>query len=102
MLAAFKRAASRRAQVVSLVGETGTGKSRLVAELFNTLEAHGRLAGASVRRTICSSFGEQVYGVLRAFLREGYRLAPGDSRPYPLASRPYSSVTTRRWRSRAT
>jgi len=79
MLAAFERAASGRAQILSLVGEAGTGKSRLVGELFDTLEARGRLAGASVRRSICSSFGEQAYAVLRAFLREGYQLAPGDS-----------------------
>ena len=34
-----------RAQVVSLVGEAGTGKSRLIAEFFARLEADGRLAG---------------------------------------------------------
>jgi adenylate cyclase len=79
MLAAFERAAAGRAQVVSLVGEAGSGKSRLVAELFTTLEQDGRLAGISVQRHLCSSFGEQAHGVLRAFLREGYQVAHGDS-----------------------
>ena len=79
MLAAFERAAGGRAQIVSLVGEAGSGKSRLVAELFTALEKEGRLAGITVRRHLCSSFGEPAYGVLRAFLREGYQLAPGDS-----------------------
>jgi adenylate cyclase len=79
IVAVFERAARGRAQVVSLIGDAGTGKSRLVAEFFAVLEASGRLGLASVRRATCSSLGEQAYGVLRAFLREGYQLATDDT-----------------------
>src|SRR5439155_6744318 len=53
--------------------------SRLVAEFFAFLEGAGRLTNVGVRHSTCSSLGEQAYGVLRAFLREGYQLAPEDS-----------------------
>ena len=79
MLAAFERTVGGRAQIVSLVGEAGTGKSRLVAEFFAALERDGLLSKTLVRRTTCSSLGEQAYGVVRAFLREGYHLVPEDS-----------------------
>src|SRR6185369_4260088 len=38
---AFGRMQRGRAQLVSLVGEAGTGKSRLIAEFFAKLEAEG-------------------------------------------------------------
>ena len=47
LLAAFDRMQRGRAQVVSLVGEAGTGKSRLIAEFLGRLEADGRLAAHS-------------------------------------------------------
>src|SRR5262245_54630135 len=79
MEAAFRRVAAGHAEVVSLVGEAGMGKSRLVDELFARLEAAGRLRGATVRHTACSALGERTYGVLAAFFREGYGIAPADS-----------------------
>jgi adenylate cyclase len=79
MLAAFERTLGGRAQIVSLVGDAGTGKSRLVAEFFTLLERDGCLSTVRVRHTTCTSLGEQVYGVARAFLREGYDLVPDDS-----------------------
>jgi adenylate cyclase len=79
MLAAFDRVLGGRAQVVTLVGEAGTGKSRLVSEFLGALERDGRLSTVQVRHSTCSSFGEQTYGVVRAFLREGYQLVPEDS-----------------------
>ena len=79
LLAAFERMLQGRAQIVNVVGEAGTGKSRLVAEFFHALDRDRRLSTVQVRRTTCSSLGEQAYGVVRAFLREGYQLVPEDS-----------------------
>jgi adenylate cyclase len=78
LLAAFDRMQRGRAQVVSLVGEAGTGKSRLIAEFLARLEADGRLAGTAVRRAACSSLGEPTYGVFGALFREGYQVDPAD------------------------
>ena len=64
---------------MSLVGEAGTGKSRLIAEFLARLEGEGRLAGTAVRRAACSSLGEPTYGVFGALFREAYQVAPDDS-----------------------
>jgi adenylate cyclase len=79
LLDAFARMRGGQAQVVSLVGEAGTGKSRLIAELMARLAADGRLAGTAVRRAACSSLGEPTYGVFGLLFREGYRVDPADS-----------------------
>jgi adenylate cyclase len=79
LMAAFDRMQRGRAQVVSLVGEAGTGKSRLIAEFFTRLETDGRLAGTAVRRAACSSLGEPTYGVFGALFREAYQVDPADS-----------------------
>jgi adenylate cyclase len=78
LVAAFGRVSTGRAEVVSLVGEAGVGKSRLLDEFLARLAADGRLEGATVRRAGGSATGEPPYGVVAAFFREGYGIAPSD------------------------
>jgi adenylate cyclase len=77
--AAFDRMRRGKAQVVSVVGDAGSGKSRLIAELMARLELDGGLAGVAVRRVMCSSLGEPTYGVFATLFREGYHVEPTDS-----------------------
>ena len=79
LLSAFDRMQRGRAQLVSVVGEAGTGKSRLIAELVKRLEDDGRLARTTVRRAACSSMGEPSYGVFSALFREAYQVDTADS-----------------------
>lgn len=78
LLAAFARMQQGRAQVVNLIGEAGTGKSRLIAEFLRRLEDDGRLARTAVRRADCSSLGEPPYGVFAMLYREGYQVEAND------------------------
>ncbi|MDM0108264.1 adenylate/guanylate cyclase domain-containing protein [Variovorax sp. J22R24] len=79
LLAAFDRMQGGQAQVVSVVGEAGAGKSRLLAELFARLEDDGRFKATGVRRATCSSLGEPTYGTFGALFRDAYRVETGDS-----------------------
>ena len=78
LLGAFDTMLGGRAQVASLIGEAGVGKSRLLREFLQTLDARGRLSGVTVRQAACSALGQQTYGVLAAFLRQAYEVAPED------------------------
>ena len=79
MEAAFDDMRAGRAQVLSLIGEPGSGKSRLQREFFARLEASGRLEGTTIRRAACSALGEQTYGAAAALLRDAYGVEHGDS-----------------------
>lgn len=79
LMAAFGRMRTGRSQLVDLVGEPGSGKSRLIAEFLAALEAQGGLAGGAVRHVSCSSRGEPTYGAFGALFREGYQVRPDDS-----------------------
>jgi predicted ATPase/class 3 adenylate cyclase len=79
LVAAFGRMRRGQAQVVSLVGEAGIGKSRLIAELMTRLERDGQLADVAVRHAACASLGEAAYGIFGALFREGYQIDSADS-----------------------
>jgi adenylate cyclase len=79
MEAAFGDMQAGRAQVLSLIGEPGAGKSRLQREFFARLEAAGRLEGITIRRAACSALGEQTYGAVAALLRDAYGVEHADS-----------------------
>lgn len=79
MLAAFDRMQQGQGQVVTLVGEAGAGKSRLLSELLARLEDDGQLVNVAVRRASCSSLGEPTYGIFGALFREAYRVDAGDT-----------------------
>src|SRR5712691_7877624 len=67
------------AQIVIIGGDAGAGKSRLLAEFLARLDATGQVAGVTVRQAACSSMGEQPYGVIARFFREGYGVTPDDT-----------------------
>jgi adenylate cyclase len=76
---AFEDMRAGRAQVLSLIGEPGAGKSRLQREFFGRLETAGRLEGTTIRRAACSALGEQTYGAVAALLRDAYGVEHGAS-----------------------
>ena len=79
LLAAFAAAQEGRARLVRVVGDAGSGKSRLIAEFLSRLEKDGRLDDVAIRRATCSSLGEPIYGVFAALFREGYGVQVDDS-----------------------
>jgi adenylate cyclase len=79
LLSTVRRMQGGRAQFVSVMGEAGTGKSRLIAELLDRLAAEGLLTGITLRRVACSSLGEPTYGVFATIFREGYGIDSADS-----------------------
>jgi adenylate cyclase len=85
MLAAFDLALRGRSQVVSLIGEAGAGKSRLVEEFLERIRVRPEAHILTIRQAVCSSLGEQPYGVIATFIRQGYGVVPTD--PMEVAQR---------------
>jgi adenylate cyclase len=77
--AAYERMQHGRTQVVTIGGEAGTGKSRLIVEFLERIAADRRMDGVAIRRVGCSSLGEPTYGVFAMLFREGYQVALDDS-----------------------
>ncbi len=79
MCDAVRRAIGGRAQVLSLVGDAGMGKSRLVEECIALLAEDPESASATVRRAACTAHNVQPYSIIAVFFREAFGLAPDDS-----------------------
>lgn len=81
MLDIFGHVLGGRTSVVSIIGEAGAGKSRLLREFLSYLEAEGRLDDCRVWlwSANCSSLGEQPYGVFAGFFASAYGVSRGDS-----------------------
>jgi len=79
MREAAARALAGRAQVLSLVGDAGIGKSRLVEAFVAQLAGDQSGARVTVRRTVCAAHQTRPYSVLATFFQEGYGLDTGDA-----------------------
>ncbi len=79
LLEAAARVPEGRAQVLSVVGHPGVGKTRLVDALLDRVASLDGYAQASVRRVVCSPVGQRPYGVVAGLFREAYDIAPADS-----------------------
>lgn len=75
---AFAKMQAGQAQVVSVVGEAGAGKSRLIAEFLHRLNVDDPLAKTAIRRAACSSLGEPTYGIFGTLFREAYHVERDD------------------------
>ncbi len=75
----FARARKGRAQVASLIGEAGVGKSRLLIEFLRRIDAEGILSQTTLYQTACSSLGSEAYRVLIDFFWTCFALTPEDS-----------------------
>jgi adenylate cyclase len=78
LIAALHRMKQGRTQVVSVVGEAGLGKSRLIAEFLARIDVNGAAPRLAIRQAACSSLGEPTYGVFGALFREAYRVEKAD------------------------
>ncbi len=76
MLSAAMRVLEGRAQVVSLIAEAGVGKTRLLDAVVERIGSATGFARASVRRVVCSPFGQRPYGVSADLFREAYGITP--------------------------
>ena len=75
----FARARKGRTQVVSLIGEAGVGKSRLLAEFLRRLDAEGLPGQITLYQTVCSALGSDAYQVIIDFFRICFALTAEES-----------------------
>lgn len=75
----FARASKGKTQVVSLIGEAGIGKSRLLTEFLNRLTTEGSLGQITLYMTTCSALGSEAYQVMIDFFRTCFALTSEDS-----------------------
>ena len=75
----FDQVRAGHSDLLRIVAEAGTGKTRLLSEFLAQLAAQGRLEGVALRRAACSSLGERAYGVPAALLRDAYGLGAEDA-----------------------
>jgi len=75
--AALARATRGLTQIVSVLGDAGQGKTRLISEFLAQLPMQPPIA---VRRVACSSLGERSYGTVAGLMREAYGIAADEPR----------------------
>ncbi|MDM0042271.1 adenylate/guanylate cyclase domain-containing protein [Variovorax sp. J22G21] len=75
----FDQVRAGHSNLLRIVAEAGTGKTRLLSEFLEQLAAQGRLEGVAMRRAACSSLGERAYGVPAALLRDAYGVSAQDA-----------------------
>jgi adenylate cyclase len=73
------RSSQGKTQVVSLLGEAGVGKSRLLAEFLRRLAAECLLEHMAFYQTSCSALGNEAYHVLSGFFRTCFALTSEDN-----------------------
>jgi len=78
LLELLARARKGRTQVVSLVGDAGIGKSRLLAEFLHRLDPEGLFGQTAVYRASCSALASEAYRVFIDFFRSCFALTSQD------------------------
>ena len=79
LLAAATQVPDGGAQVVSLVAQAGLGKTRLLDTFLERVASAAGFGRVTVRRVMCSPYGQRPYGVTASLFREAYGIEATDS-----------------------